>query len=234
MGVADREIGERHFEAECAHRHAEHVIVGKLVLDDGEAANGLESRATHRDGRANAGMGQFQGDAGDDIGQKAIIHAHGAEARPQAFFGNAAIEAGDESDVGRLQSRHQPGQVIGRNANIAVRQHQYRMLDMARQVDQVGDLAIGAVPRPIDDQCGGQPGWRAIELARAQRIDDFFCHRRRRVGGVMHAEQDLHRASIILAAEARQIFKQILFSPVERLEDGDAGGFRALAMAAGR
>ena len=210
MGVADDEIGENHLQSACADGFAERIIIGKLVLDGFETADGPEHAAPQRDGRPDAGPRHVQGQPGQDIGQEAVIHPHSAEPRPESRKRAAAIKTGDDSDAGTLQRRRQPVEIIRRDHDVAVGQHDELILDAPRQVDQVGDLAIGSMQRGIDDQLHAQPGRRALDPAGARRRDDAPRDRGRRIVGLMDAQQDLHRAGIVLAAEAQQVFVEAL------------------------
>jgi hypothetical protein len=70
------------------------------------------------------------------------------------------------------------------------------------------------MPARIDHQFDIAVGKSGYQIA-----DDF----NRRVGGILNAEYDLHRAWIILPAEAGQIGAKIRLSSGERLEYGDGG-----------
>ena len=217
MGVADDEIGDGDFLARLAHRLAEHVIVGELVLDPLEAADGLERAPAQGDGRADAWLRHVERHAGQHIGQKAVIHPHRAEPRPEAGERPSAIKAGDEADVRALDRRRQPVEIIRLDRNVAVRQHDKRMLDAARQTDEIGDLAVGPVDRGVDRQLHAELRRRALDLSVARLRDDAPRDRRSRIVALVDAENDLHRPRIVLAAEAQQMLIKPCFSAIKWL-----------------
>ena len=229
MRVADREIGEHGLHAEAAHRFAERVIVGELVLDRLETADRFKRRAAQGDGGADARPRHFQRHAGNDIWQEAVIDAHGAEAGPQTGHGQAAIEAGDKADAGLGQGIGQFAKIIGRDDDVAVGENHHVMSDMAREVDEIRDLAIGPVQVGIDDQRRGQADRRAVDPSGAKVADNFPRHKGGGVGFVVDAEQDLHRTGVSLSAKAREVLVEALFGAIERLEHGDPGGKRPAA-----
>ncbi len=226
MGVADDEIGDGDFLARLAHRLAEHVIVGELVLDPLEAADGLERAPAQGDGRADARLRHIERHAGQHIGQKAVIHPHRAEPRPEAGKRSSAIKAGDEADVWALDRRRQPVEIIRLDRNVAVRQHDKRMLDAARQTDEIGDLAVGPVDRGVDRQLHAELRRRALDLSVARLRDDAPRDRRSRIVALVDAENDLHRPRIVLAAEAQQMLVKPCFSAIKWLQHRHAGRLR--------
>ena len=156
----------------------------------------------------DAGLGQLQGEPGRHAGQEGVVHARRAEARPQAGSADAAIKTGHRADAVGLQRRGHTVQVVRRDDDVAVGQHHHLARNAPREVDEIVDLAVAAVAGGVDHEFGGQPGGGAGDVARAHGVDDLARDRRRGVGRVMHAEQDLHRPGVILPAKAQEIVAQ--------------------------
>ena len=159
------------------------------------------SGARERDGGTEAGRGQAQRGAQHHIGQESHRTCPSPPAsttacgRPCAGF--AGIKAGDEADAGRASASVTWRQPARRHGDIAVRQHQRVVPRRGQHVDQVGNLGIGAIAARASATMAVSQ-MRIVGLQRAH-------HRDGRIGFVMHAEHDLHRAGIILGEEAFQI-----------------------------
>ena len=135
-----------------------------------------------------------------------------AEACPRAGDGNAVVEAGDGADTSSFQRGDDAGKIIGLDPHVAVGEHDDLVSDARRHVDEVGDLAIDPMCAGVDHEID-----IATRLQLAQTLDDRDCI----VAGILHSEDDLNIAAIILAAEGAQIIEQARFVAMQRLENSD-------------
>ena len=128
--------------------------------------------------------------------------------------GDAAVEAGRQPHPGLLQRPREMAEIAGIDPDIAVGNHHQLVTDQSRHVHEVGDLAVGAMLRGIDDQ---------LEIGLRQIGHQAPDHGHRRVANVTNAEDDLHRPEIILAAEGEEIVVKPGLRAMQRLQHRDAG-----------
>ncbi len=212
--MADQQ--RRHGEAiaQLADRPADLEVVGQVVGEAREAADAREHLAAEGHGRTEARLGQLQPHAEGDAGQEVVVDGHGRQPRPQVSGRHADEGAGGEAHLRVGQSPGQAAQVAGRDADVAIGQHHDLVLGRPIHVDQVGDLQVGPVDSPVDHQLD-------VELGMGR--DQGPHHRQGGVLAVTHAEHDLHRPRIVLAAEPLQAGAQARLVAMQRLEDGDGG-----------
>ena len=106
-------------------------------------------------------------------------------------------------------------EIVALHPDVAVGHDDDLVGDRARHVDQVGDLAVLPVDAAVHHQTDV-----AVRIGALERAHD----RDRSVGGVVDAEHDLHRAGVVLIAEALQVLAQAVLGPVQRLQEGDGRG----------
>ena len=123
----------------------------------------------------------------------------------------ADIERGDQPRSRLLQRRDQPFQIIPRQMQVAVGNHQDFVLGGRQHVDQVADLAIGAVLCRIDDN-------RDVPLREA--IADAMQHLQGRVVGILNAEDDLKIGIALLKARDESFLEKRLVAAAG-LENGN-------------
>ena len=88
------------------------------------------------------------------------------------------------------------------------------MTSVARHIDEIGDLQIGAMRGLVDDELqigAGKRGFQALDGAD------------RRILRILYAADDLDRRRIVLRAEGREILEETGFGAVERLENRHRG-----------
>ncbi len=118
-----------------------------------------------------------------------IVDPHGGQPRPEAAVRQAAIEAGDHPDARLGQRGGQCVQIIWPDRNVAVGEDDEGMASDLSHVDEVGDLAVDAMRRAVDDQLKVKLG-----ISPHQRLDDW----NRAVVGILHAEDELYIPRIVL------------------------------------
>ena len=192
---------------------ADRVVVREVLEKRVEATDSLQRFAAHRDRRTEARPCQAQRKANQHIGQEVVIDRHAGKPRPEAGHGRAAIQAGDQPDARLCECRDCPREIIAFDRNVAVRQHHDLVPDTALQSDQRGNLRIRS-----SRMCR----YQQLQIRARSFGDQAIDNRNSRIVRVLHPEQDLHRAGIILIAKRCQFVVQAEFGAVQRLEDGDA------------
>ena len=104
------------------------------------------------------------------------IDGQGREARGSCAGREPVIQAGDTADTRAGQVRHDAGEVIGPDHHVAVGQDHDFVPDIRLHVDEVGDLAVRAVHRRVDDEFDRQ---RGINFAQPRNDLDRRVARRR-------------------------------------------------------
>jgi len=214
-GMADPHGGNRQGVAHLPHRAAHFIVIGKMVGESGEAAHGIQSLAAQRDRGAETGRSQAQRRTQHRIGQECVGGAHRRQRGPERMATPrrlAGIEAGHDADTGPSQRRRHLGQPERAHCDIAIRQDQGVVPGQRQHVDQVGNLGIGAIQRGI-----GHDGGIGLRILGLQALH----HGDRRIGFVMHTENDLDRTVIGLGEKGLEIFGKVGLAPVQRLQDGD-------------
>jgi hypothetical protein len=126
---------------------------------------------------------------------------------------HAAIQAGDQADAGLRERRDRPREIIAFDRHVAVRQHHDIVADMALQSDQHGHLGV---------RSNRMGRYHQLQVHARPFGDQAIDDRSRRIVRVLHPEQDLHGAGVILIAKRCQLAVQATLRAVQRLEDGDA------------
>ena len=215
--MGDDGVGDRHALSVAAHQRAERVIVGQLVGHRFEPADRGERLAAQRDRRAEAGSRKAELQSDQHIGQELIVDRRGAKPRPSAGGSSAAVEACHDADARLRQSGDDVLEIIGPDHDVAVGDDQHILSGLPHHVDQIRDFAVLAVPPRIDHQC---------QIAARKIGDKLVDDADRRVGRIVDAKHDLHRAWIALRAKTGQIGIEIGLQSVQRLEQRDGGEIR--------
>src|SRR5262249_16889261 len=125
---------------------------------------------------------------------------------------HAVIKAGHRADTGLLQRGDDARQMRGINPDVAVGQDDDVMADARRHVDEGRDLSIDPVRFAVDDE---------IEIAAGGHPPKPLDPGDGAIVRLLHAEDDLNIAPIILDAERAKIIEQTRFVAVKWFEDGD-------------
>ncbi len=121
------------------------------------------------------------------------------------------IEAGHGPHIRCVERGQDAGEIIRRRNHVAIAKNQDRVPGFHHHVDEVRDLAVGAVAGGIDHEVDGD-----VRVAGAQRLDHGD-------GGIvcaLDAAEKLDRAGIVLGEEAFQVFQEAGLGAMERLEQG--------------
>ena len=87
------------FGGELAH----HEILGQIILQPVEAADGFERSAACRDGRAHGEAHAFQHPGDQNAGQEIGIHPDRFQTRPEAASSDRTIRASRDAQLGILK-----------------------------------------------------------------------------------------------------------------------------------
>ena len=119
-----------------------------------------------------------------------------------------------------MQDRDHTCEIVRIDPDVAVSKNDDVMPDVRRHVDQVADLAVGAMERRIDDE---------LDVARWQRAAQTLDHRDGGVVSVGDAADDLHGSGVALLRKRHQVVVETGVVAMERLEDrhGRCGRWRA-------
>src|SRR5215468_1853340 len=101
------------------------------------------------------------------------------------------VEAGDGADSTLLKRSDDAREVLAIHSHVAVRHNDDIMLDVSPHVDKIGDLAVQAVHRRVDDEIK-----MTVLIFRPKLLNDA----NRVVSRILHAENDLNGARIVLSA----------------------------------
>ena len=140
-----------------------------------------------------------------------LVDRHRRKLGPWAAHRSAAIKATHCTNAGLIEERDQSLQIARLDGYVAVGEHDDLVSYLPRHVDQVRDLAIGAVFVRIDHE---------TDIGIGEIPDQRLDVRYRRVVGILYAENDLHRSAVVLPAQAGEIRAQAGFGAVQRLQDG--------------
>jgi len=192
------------------HQLAEHEIICQVIGNCLKAPHGLEVCLGGGDG-----CSQSEGDAFDqprhqDTRGKFSGNADCLDLRGQVGGLPRSIEAGDQAGPFRGQFRHNGGEIVSIDPNIAVHQDQHLMAGLAEHVLEVVHLGIVADGPAIDDQ--GDLVFREISH---EPVD----HGNGRVVGVVHSEDELI-FGVVLAAEGNIIVIGLKILAGERDQNG--------------
>jgi len=102
------------------------------------------------------------------------------------------VEAGHGANTTLLKRSDDAREVIRIHPHVAVRHNDHIMLDVSPHVDKIRDLAVQAVHRCVDDEIK-----MTVLIFRPKLLNDG----NRVVSRVLHAENDLNGARIVLSAE---------------------------------
>ena len=109
-----------HVIARGTNRKADSMIIGEHIGQRTEAADPIEHRSPHRDGRATTRFGEPQADRSDRLRQELQIDGKGGQPRPQLLAADAIIEAGHGADPWRTQKRRERAQIAGPDDDVAI------------------------------------------------------------------------------------------------------------------
>ena len=110
------------------------------------------------------------------------MYRHGGQPRPEAANLQAEIETGDRPNARLGQGGGQCAEVVRPDHYVAVGQNNERMANLGRHIDEVGDLAVGAMDGGVHDKLKIDLG-----VFSHQRFD----HRNDTVVRILYAEYDL-------------------------------------------
>ncbi len=150
--VIHQEGRKRHTVSQRAHRPTDVVVVHQHVVQRLEPSDLGQHPPRQRDGGPHAGLGQTDGDAQDHIGHEAVAHPHGREPGGEPRARHAPVVAGDRRPRRAGRRGGHAGQVVRPDGDVGVAEHQGFVPRRGQHVDQVGDLAVGAVDPRIDHQ----------------------------------------------------------------------------------
>lgn len=121
------------------------------------------------------------------------------------------VQARHKPDPLILQCADKPVQVIGRNEDIAVIDHERGILSLPRQVDERSYLGVGSFSSDLDQS------YVAVWEFRLKAIDE----RNGGIGYFPNAEEDLEsRVLEVRVADNRR--PEVVVGPTNRLQDGDS------------
>ena len=201
-------VGEHGAQSDPARQLSQSIIVRQLIGDRCEPADARKNVAADRDRRTEgerAGPGHGRN---PDRGDEPLVDELRSEQRPQTRSGVASIGAGDDADL-RVEERADDfREVVLRDSNIAVGNHQIVVPGEGHHVDEIADLAAAAVLAAID----GELHVDVRKLA-AQPVDHID-------GGILavgNPEDDL-KGWIRLFAKRPQALVQFVLCTAKRLE----------------
>ena len=146
----------------------------------------------------------------DDARKEMRVDAEFAKAGPHPVRGEAVIKAGHGADTALFQCSDDAREIVGIDPHVAVGDNDDVVFDALPHVDEIGDFAVQPVHRRVDDEIDP-----VGPMLRTKPLDDRDCF----IVRILHAEDDLNMARIVLSAERSEVFKQAGLCAVQRFED---------------
>ena len=185
------------------------IVVGQIVAQRGEPADGVQTGAGERHARSECVARRFDPAGDHHLRHERSVDHQGFDQRRQRTARPAAIHAA--CDPGGGQRRDDAAQIFRPDRYVAVGDDEVVVLHRGHQAVQGADLGIAAERLRSDDQ----PNVTVGEIA-LQPPDDTH----RGVVRLAHAAHELEDR-IVEPAEAGQIVVQVGLDALERFEDGD-------------
>ena len=209
----DHDIGKRDAATACGNALAELEIVGAEFDQRLEPADFLEARARRGHRRAERECQAFQPAGNEHTGGEVGCDANRFDVGCHAAVRGAAIETGDGADLRVAKWRRDGAQIPGRDAGVAVADHQQVVSRLAGKAAELVHLAA----RPELLNAGNEPN-RPVRKA----LDQIANDRDRGIFRLGNREQHLVDG-IILAAEAGEVLEGAAIEAPHGLEDAHRG-----------
>src|SRR6202034_907301 len=199
---------------------AEFVVVGEIVGEGSEAADGIQSGAGDGQRGSEAEVkAAFDETRGEHARREVGGDAERFEFRSDGLMGAAAIKGCDKADgilaFDRREGCEDVGEVVGADANIAVADDEVVITGLGHKLGEVGDLAVRAEDvRGVDEADG------VVRKLRLELVDDSGSG----IVEARDAEENLVIAGVVLAAVAGKGFEHTGIEAMEWLENSDGGG----------
>ena len=189
---------------------AEFIVVGQIVQQRFEAADGFEVAAAERQrGTQPEAQSLFQKPRAQNARHKVSADAQGFEARAQSRAGDTAVKTSHQSDGSVRERRDYLAQIIRRNPDIAV-VHQQEFVARCRQhLRQIADFDIRSQNALANNQFNRKRGIFRLQLA--HHIDG-------RIGGIADPEDQL-KLRVVLFAMAAKTLPSLGIETFQRLEN---------------
>ena len=164
-------------------------IVGETIDQRFESANLVQRFSSQKDGGAEREVERLQGLRLQDLAPEVGVDGHGFPLHGGGGGIAQAIKTMRQGNPFFAQWRHHVHQKIGGHAHVGVTDKDEIIYGGFFQLCQGGDFGVGAERFATDEQLRVR-----LRMAFEQFFDDFASG----IGGVGHAEEELHRTGVLL------------------------------------
>lgn len=205
------------FDAVAALRDlvAELVVVGEVVHQRAEAADFIELLPARRHHRAKGEVERLERAGLEHLAPEVRVRRHGLPLHRERGRVGERVEAVHEAGLRVAQRLEDLREEVRRHARVGVADDEMFVLREAFEVDEGGDLGVGAELLGAEDELGV-----CLRVLGDEFADEFADGVFRRCD----AKEELHGAAIVLFEPAFQAAVRLGVEALERLEQRDAGG----------
>ena len=201
---------------------AELVVVGEVVHQRAEAADFIELLPARRHHRAEGEVQWLERAGLEHLAPEVRVHRHGLPLHRERGRVGERVEAVHEAGLRVEEGLEDLREEVRRHARVGVADDEVVVLREAFEVDERGDLGVGAELLGTEDELG--VGLRVF----GDELADNFANG---VVGCGDAEEELHGAAIVLLEPTFEAAARLGVEALKRLEQRDAGGERGVCRA---
>ncbi len=205
--IGREDDAEAFFGGELAHDE----IFGEVILENVEAADGVEGLAARGDGGSQREAHAFEHPGSEDAAHEFGVKADGFEQRPETAAGDGAIWAGGETERGVLKFGGESAQHVGGNADVAIGHDDQVVAGACKHSVEAEDLGVGVRRFACEQKLRGN-----LREFPAKAFDD----RDSGVGWLADGEKDFE-VWVILCEDGTEVLLKAVIDAGEGFENAD-------------